>query len=59
MTVVFGGRPRTIYPNFKGYVQELMLGGELTRVSAKMKYLGMVMGEACSYILLGYQIHYD
>lgn len=36
VAVVFGGRPRTIYPNFKGYMPELMLGGELTRVSENM-----------------------
>lgn len=36
VAIVFGGRPHTVYPNFKDFVQELKLGCELIRVSQKM-----------------------
>lgn len=42
VTVVFGGRPRALYPNFKGYIPELKAGSELIRTSERMKYLGVV-----------------
>lgn len=38
VAVVFGGRPSTVYPNFKGY----MTGDELIRICEKIKYFGVV-----------------
>lgn len=36
IAIVFGGRPYTVYPNFKDFVPALKLGCELISVSQKM-----------------------
>lgn len=48
--VVFRGRGRAVYPNFKGYFPVLRIGGDVVALSPTIKYLGVVFDGKFNFI---------